>query len=248
MDASFALRQNSTNVVCKWLCSVRTGRPKSFTSFTLNLQKPRRLSKASQSQSQRRRQLHPTRPLEDRPSGRACTNHLRGLPFPSLGQGDLAQGSLAVAGAVVELLLVSVSALSVSASQSQSHRACSPHTHASRAAHTQTTTLTASPSLDGTCSLIHRAHRERRGGGRAWAEYGTLSPYHHPTSNSRPTRPLFVHALTTNIQHTTSFLLPSPSRSTALSNTLSPVPTSLRRLCAASYSITPQDIPETHQK
>jgi hypothetical protein len=80
------------------MCSVRTGRPKSFTSFTRNLQKPRRPSKVSQ--SQRQRQLHPTRPLGDRPSGRVRSNHLRGLPFPSRGQGDLAQGSLAVAGAV----------------------------------------------------------------------------------------------------------------------------------------------------
>ncbi|KAM0707803.1 hypothetical protein Q7P35_004452 [Cladosporium inversicolor] len=64
-------------------------RSKSFTSFTRNLQKPRRPRKVSQ--SHRGRQLHPTRPLEDRSAGRESTNHLRGLPFPSRGQGDLAQ-------------------------------------------------------------------------------------------------------------------------------------------------------------
>ena len=65
----------------KWLSGVQVqARPKSFTS---------------QSQQQRQ-QLHPTRPLQGRSSGRDCTNHFKGLPFPSRGQGDLApQGSLA---------------------------------------------------------------------------------------------------------------------------------------------------------
>ena len=218
----------------KWLSGVQVqARPKSFTS---------------QSQQQRR-QLYPTRQLEDRSSGRQCTNHSKGAPLSFARTGRFGPpgfaGWFAVAGAVVELLLVSASA----SHHPQSHRACSPHTHTSRAAHTSTTP-TASHSLDGKSSPSRSVQGEtqRRGDGRAWAEYGTLSPYHHPTSTSRPTRPLFDHALTSQIQHTTKFLLPSPSRSLAPFDTPLPVPISLRTLCAASCSITPNELPETLPK
>ena len=130
----------------KWLSGVQVqARPKSFTS---------------QSQQQRR-QLYPTRQLEDRSSGRQCTNHSKGAPLSFARTGRFGPpgfaGWFAVAGAVVELLLVSVSA----SHHPQSHRACSPHTHTSRAAHTSTTP-TASHSLDGKSSLTRSAHRERR--------------------------------------------------------------------------------------
>ena len=111
------------------------GRPKSFTSFPLSIFKSRgaRPSKVSQSQSQHRRQLHPTRPLQGRPSGRVRTNHLRGLPFPSLGQGDLAPG---FAGSLLLAPLSSCLTLCVSASHhsiascllaSHPNLTCCPH-------------------------------------------------------------------------------------------------------------------------
>ena len=83
----------------KWLSGVQVqARPKSFTS---------------QSQQQRR-QLYPTRPLEGRSSGRRCTNHFKGAPLSFARTGRFGPpgfaGWFAVAGAVVELLLVSVSA------------------------------------------------------------------------------------------------------------------------------------------
>ena len=85
-------------------CSYRPARKVSQASLSIFKSRGARPSKVSQ--SQHRRQLHPTRPLQGRPSGRVRTNHLRGLPFPSLGQGDLASRVrwFAVAGAVVELL------------------------------------------------------------------------------------------------------------------------------------------------
>lgn len=225
-------------------CIPSTARPKSFTSFTLNLRKPRRPRKVSQ--SQHRRQLHPTRPLEDRSSGRGRTNHLRGLPFPSRGQGDLAQGSLAVAGVVSWSSCWSLPHINLN----RIVPAClipSPHVLLTRQQllhhHLRLTVSVHS-------STAQRSQRNTRGGGRAWAEYGTLSPYQHPTSISRPTRPLFVHALTSKIQHTAKFHLQPLSRSTAPSDTPLLVPISLRTVCAASYSksITPNELPETHQR
>ena len=79
-------------------CSYRPARKVSQASLSIFKSRGARPSKVSQ--SQHRRQLHPTRPLQGRPSGRVRTNHLRGLPFPSLGQGDLAPrvaGSLLLA-------------------------------------------------------------------------------------------------------------------------------------------------------
>jgi hypothetical protein len=102
---------------------------------------------------------------------------LRGLPFPSRGQGDLAQGSLAVAGVVSWS-----SCWSVSASESQSHRACSPHTFTSRAAHTSTTP-TPSPSLDGKLSLIHSAALPEKHTRRRESLGGIWNPFPVPTPN-----------------------------------------------------------------
>ena len=79
-------------------CSYKPARKVSQASLSIFKSRGARPSKVSQ--SQHRRQLHPTRPLQGRPSGRVRTNHLRGLPFPSLGQGDLAPrvaGSLLLA-------------------------------------------------------------------------------------------------------------------------------------------------------
>ena len=223
-------------------CLASTGPPEKFHKLHSQSSKA---AAPTQSQPKHRRQLHPTRPLEDRPSGRECTNHLRGLPFPSRGQGDLAQGSLAVAGVVS---WSSCWSLPLNLNRIVPARLTpSPHVLLTRQQ-----LLHHHLRLTVSChsSTAQRSQRNTRGGGRAWAEYGTLSPYQHPTSISRPIRPLFVHALTSNTKQTAKFLLPSPSRSFALSDTPLPVPISLRTLCAVSYSrsITPNQLPETHQR
>lgn len=234
----------------KWYasgCPVYKYRPaRKVSQASLSIFKSRRRGArpSKVSQSQHRRQLHPARPLQGRSSGRASANHLRGLPFPSLGQGDLAPGfagSLLLAlssSCCLSLCLINLNCIV------PARLIPKPHVLLTRQQHLQHH-IRLTVSCHSSAALPQRKTRRRESLGGIWNPF----PVSTPASISRSTRPPFVHALTSKIQHTTKFLLPSPSRSLALSDTPLPVPISLRTRCAASYfTTTPNERPETPQK
>ena len=161
-----------------------TDRPKSFTSFPLSIFKSRR----AQAKSTNARQLHPTRPLKDRSPSRQRTSQSRGLPFPSLGQGDLAQGSL--------LLLASSSYLSVCLCLTVASCLLALYQHHTCCTRKQLPHITRSITFACRYVLTHsfthpqRCQRKTR---RRESLGGTWNPFPVPTpnsnSNSRPDSP-----------------------------------------------------------